>query len=568
MRTIILILRRTAIVWILMVLTALPVLAAVEDDIARDFGPLAGYVVMEENGEFIIDLDASHGIRLGDIFAVVGAGKEIVHPVTQKVLGKLETVKGILKVTRMAGGYSFARALDESPAITRGDAIRRYALLPAIFWDYSGSAKPIYLKLREMLPQLKWREYHKTQQQRPSQPKPTAATAEALTFIYAQDELVVRDPEFNELRRYPLGSASVPTKRAPKAPVAAAAPAPPRLPSTAKAPVVTPEYKQVQSIAALPNTSLMADFLFVDGNLWIASTDGTTIEIFKLTHELEPVGSSRPPTPARVLALKWWVPTAAKTPHLVVTTWEDNTVVGLIFRLAGNRLSPLSIRIPRILGTFDLDADGLPETLLGQDFNEETFYGERIRPLELTGKDIRNGSLEMKLPRRFPVLGSLLADLTGDGKLESAFIRNGNLFIFNGKQRIYKSVKKMGGTLSFLTYDIEPGSKDSKPTTAAFEISPVAVDLDADGHNELLALASERSLLGSLQVSPGLTKTWISIFKYDNGRFTSGTLGEELELALQGITLNKQRLLVVATELGNLRGKGGNSHLLAYSLAP
>jgi hypothetical protein len=539
----------------------------VEDDIARDFGPLAGYVVMEENSEFIIDLDAGHGIRLGDIFAVVGPGKEIVHPVTQKVLGKLETVKGILKVTRMGSGYSFARALDESPDVTRGDAIRRYALLPAIFWDYSGSGKPIYSKLREMLPQLKWREYHKTQQQRPTQSKPTAATANALTFIYAQDELVVRDPEFNELRRYPLGSASLPTKTAPKAPVAAA-PAAPRLPSTATAPVFTPEYKQVQSIAELPNTSLMADFLFMDENLWIASTDGTTIEIFKLTHELEPVGSSRPPTPARVLALKWWVSTTTETPHLVVTTWEDNTVVGLIFRLAGNRLSPLSIRIPRILGTFDLDADGLPETLLGQDFNEETFYGERIRPLELTGNDIRTGSLELKLPRRFPVLGSLLADLTGDGKLENAFIRKGNLFIFNGKRRIYKSVKKMGGTLSFLTYDVETSLKESKPTTAAFEISPVAVDLDADGHNELLVLASERSVLGSLQVTPGLTKTWISIFKYDNGRFTSGTVGEELELALQGITLNKQRLLMVATELGDSLGTGGNSHLLAYSLAP
>jgi hypothetical protein len=567
MGTIISILSRTGIVWTFIVLTALPAFAAVEEDIARDFGPLPGYVVMKENGEFIIDLDASHGIRLGDIFAVVGPGKEIVHPVTQKVLGKLETLKGILKVTRMAAGYSFARALDETPAITKGNAIRRYALLPAIFWDYSGSGKPIYSKLQQMLPQLKWLEYQKTQQQRPSQPKPTAATANALTFIYARDELVVRDPEFNELRRYPLGSASVPTTTAPKAPVGAP-PAPPRLPSTAKAAVITPEYKQVQSIAALPNTALMADFLFVDGNLWIASTDGKTIEVFKFTHDLQPVGSSRPPTSARILALKWWVPSGAKTPHLVVTTWEDNTVVGLIFRLAGNRLSPLSIRIPRILGTFDLDADGLPETLLGQNFNEETFYGERITSIELSGNDVRNRSLEMKLPRRFPVLGSLLADLTGDGKLENAFIRNGNLFVFNGKQRIYKSVKKMGGTLSFLTYDINPGSKDPKPTTAAFEISPVAVDLDADGRYELLAPGSERSLLGSLQISPGLTKTWINIFKYDGQRFTSGTLGEELELALQGITLNKQRLLLVATELGDSVGSGGNSHLLAYPLAP
>jgi hypothetical protein len=568
MRTVMLMMHRTAIIWILMALTALPAFAALEDDIANDFKPLAGYVVMKENGEFIIDLDASHGVRLGDIFVVVGPGKDIVHPVTQKVLGKLETVKGILKVIRLADGYSFARVLDDAPAtIKRGDAIRRYALLPAVFWDYSGDGEPLYLKLQQMLPQLKWREYQKTQQRRPARPEPTAATAKALTFIYTQDELVVQDPEFNALRRYPLGAASVPAKPAPQT-LAAAAPAPSQPASTAKPPVIAPQYKQVQTVAELPNTSLMADFLFIDGNLWLASTDGKIIEVFKITRQLEPMGSGRPSTPAQILALKWWVPVGAKTPHLAVTTWADKTVSGLLFRLEGDRLSPLSIRIPLILGTFDLDADGLPETLLGQNFNRETFYGEHIAPLELAGGDIRTGSLKMKLPRRFTVIGSLLADLTGNGKLETAFIRNGKLYIFNGKERIYKSLKKMGGSLSFLTYDVDPGFKDSRPTTASFEISPVAVDLDADGRNELLATAAERSILGSLKISPGLTKTWISIFKYDAGRFSSGTLGEEFDLALQGITFNAHRLLVVTTEMGDLMEGGGKSHLLAYSLAP
>jgi hypothetical protein len=568
MQTIFSVLRRTVIVWIFMLLTAPLSLAALEDDIARDFKPLAGYVVMKENGEFIIDLDASHGIRLGDIFAVVGPGKDIVHPVTQKVLGKLETVKGILKVIRLADGYAFSRPLgDEAAAIKRGDAIRRYALLQAVFWDYSGSGEPLYIKLQQMLPRLKWREYQKTQQQRPPRPEPTAATANALTFIHTRDELVVRDPEFNELHRYPLSAASVPAKPAPQTPVAAA-PAPSQPASTAKPPVITPQYKQVQTVAQLPNTSLMADFLFIDGNLWLASTDGKFIEVFKLTRQLEPVASGRPSTPAQILALKWWVPAGTKTPHLAVTIWADKTVGGRIFRMEGNRLSPLSIRIPLILGTFDLDADGLPETLLGQNFNRETFYGEHITPLELAGNDLRTGSLKMELPRRFTVIGSLLADLTGDGKLENAFIRNGKLYIFNDKQRIYKSLKKMGGSLSFLTYDVNPDFKDSKPTTAAFEISPVAVDLDADGRYELLTSAAERSILGSLRVSPGLTKTWISIFKYDGGRFSSGTLGEEFELALQGITFNAHRLLVVTTEMGDLTEEGGKSHLLAYSLAP
>ena len=252
----------------------------------------------------------------------------------------------------------------------------------------------------------------------------------------------------------------------------------------------------------------------------------------------------------------------------MVTTWQDNTVVGLIFRLAANRLNPLPARISRILGTFDLDADGLPETLLGQNFDGETFFGQHIRRLALDGNDVRTASLDMKLPRRFPVLGSQLADLTGDGQLENAFIRNSILYIFSGKKRLYKSVKKMGGTLSFLTYDVDPSFQEPKHTTAAFEISPVAADVNADGRKELLASASERSILGSLRISSGLTKTYVSILKYDNGLFSSGTLGEEFEMALQGITFNQQRLLIVATELGDLYSKGYKSHLLAYSLAP
>ena len=164
--------------------------------------------------------------------------------------------------------------------------------------------------------------------------------------------------------------------------------------------------------------------------------------------------------------------------------------------------------------------------------------------------------------------GSLLADLTGDGQLENAFIRNGILYIFSGNKRLYKSVKKMGGTLSFLTYDVDPSFQEPKHTTAAFEISPVAADVNADGRKELLASASERSILGSLRISSGLTKTYVSILKYDNGLFSSGTLGEEFEMALQGITFNQQRLLLVATELGDLYSKGYKSHLLAYSLAP
>jgi hypothetical protein len=124
----------------------------------------------------------------------------------------------------------------------------------------------------------------------------------------------------------------------------------------------------------------------------------------------------------------------------------------------------------------------------------------------------------------------------------------------------------MGGSLSFLTYDIDPTFKDIKSNTVEFEVSPVVTDLDGDGLPELLAVASSRDIFGSLAISPGIKRSWVAIFKYKDGRFESGTIGNELENPLQGLAVTRERILMVATDSGNLVGEGAKSHLISYAL--
>ncbi|UCF91198.1 MAG: hypothetical protein JSW39_23450 [Desulfobacterales bacterium] len=176
--------------------------AAVIEEIARDFKPLAGYVVMVQDEEYIIDLDETQGVALGHIFSVVKPGKPMVHPVTQKVLGTLEEVKGILKIIRLKSGYSFARPLGKTVDIQKGDPIRRYENLPALFWDYTGKGKPFFAQLQSTLPSLKWRDYESAQRTRPPTPGPSSQHPDALLFILTSQGVEVRDPEFYELRRY------------------------------------------------------------------------------------------------------------------------------------------------------------------------------------------------------------------------------------------------------------------------------------------------------------------------------------------------------------------------------
>ena len=89
-----------------------------------------------------------------------------------------------------------------------------------------------------------------------------------------------------------------------------------------------------------------------------------------------------------------------------------------------------------------------------------------------------------------------------------------------------------------LTYDLNPGAKDRLFTTAAFEVPPVAVDLDGDGRVELVAIASEGS--GSLGIGSGVRKSWLATLDCRDGRFVRGSLGPELETPLQGLYAGRE----------------------------
>jgi hypothetical protein len=333
---------------------------------------------------------------------------------------------------------------------------------------------------------------------------------------------------------------------------------------------VLPVFSQVQTIANLPGVSLTTDFLKMDGQLLLATTDGAQIQVFNVANGLKPIASGAPGYPVRILSLNWWAPGNGRGVYLAVNVWSDRDKKqqGALFLLDADTLKPVAANIPRILGAFDLDGDRRPETLLGQEFSGENFFGRSISVLKLAGAEIRYAAPGLKLPLRFTVLGSALADVTGDGQPEAIYIRNRILYVYSGREMLYKSPKQMGGSLSFLTYDIDPEFKDGQPATVELQISPAIADVDNDGSPEILAVASDRNLLGGLGITPGIEKSWVAVFRHHQGRFESGRLGDALDKPLQGLAADENRILLVATEPGNLTGEGANSHLLAFSLSP
>ena len=199
------------------------------EQVARDFKPVSGYVVQSSGNDYLIDLGSGQGVMAGDLFSVIGSGKTITHPVSGKILGNEEQVKGLLRLTRLKSGYSQSRPVGAvTDSIKRGDSIVRFQDMTAVVWDYTGQGEQIAKELQAALPHLQWQNYAAAQQSRPAVPVRPRTMTPTLYFILNSQGLEVRAPDFEQLHSYPLTNTAVSGNASQAQP--AAVPVPPLLP--------------------------------------------------------------------------------------------------------------------------------------------------------------------------------------------------------------------------------------------------------------------------------------------------------------------------------------------------
>jgi hypothetical protein len=323
-------------------------------------------------------------------------GKKIIHPVTGKVLGTLEELKAILKVTRLQPGFSHTRVLGKGDNIKRGDQIRRYENIPALFWDYRGKGEPFFFQVRNTLPSLKWQDYSTAQASKPKTPSKPSSGDVSLLFILDNEGFEVRDSEFQLIHRYGVpeslaagGSAAAASiaSRASTSFVKPAPPAPYKLEKTPPEPegVVTYEatFPGFQVVGTFSKATVMADFIGDGDRILMATTDGYGIRVYRAGERFDLVAKGDARKGSWNLAAKWWRPSESSPLYLVVTALFEHNVEGTIFALQGDRLKFVKERIPYLMGAFDRDGDGSPETLLRQSFDRDLFWGRRIRQVSL-----------------------------------------------------------------------------------------------------------------------------------------------------------------------------------------
>ncbi len=558
--------------------------AGLAETVQEDLRPISGYVVMKQGGDYLVDLDARHGLRVGDLLSVVTKGKEVVHPLSKEVIGRLDEAKAVLQVVQMKTGFSVARPLTEPTDIVDGDLVRRFALLTAVFRGPAGRGKELYDELRKSLPELEWQGFF------PSGEGGGGPRAD-LVFSLENQELRMLDREGHPLRTWAYAPAAEQARREAVAEGPGKAGGPGPVPSAA-APVPGPagkgsapvlwstgegvDFGPFASLGELPSRILMAAFTRFQDRILLAAVDGRYIRVFDVSAGLRQLAvAEMRNVSVSPLAVAWWKPGKESPLHLAVTAGEEisessgmivkTEPAGALYEFDGRSLRLEVSGIRYLLGTFDRDGDGDPETLLGQEFILKTELGGTFL-LALEGEKLVADKPGFELPREFTVTGSVLADLTGDGKPEAAYVRNGVLWIYSGTEMIYRSSKEMGGTISTLTYDKNPYVKDSMISVLSLEVPPFRLDVDGDGVPELLVVASDVGILQVPGIGPGVKKSWVDVVKYQSGSFRKGRLRGDLESPIQGIWADGNQVYLVVSKTTSAFSKAGNSTLLSLPM--
>jgi hypothetical protein len=508
------------------------------EDIKSDLTRVSGYILTEEAGQYVVDFKKDQGVIAGDLLLVAGEGRELTHPVTGEIVGRLKGEKGFLKLTYVGSDFSFAR-LVEGEGFKRGDRVIRYGEMPAVFQDHTGKGEALFARLRETLSGLEWKDYVVLEDEK-SQEK----VVSGLNFLLYHDRLEIRGPGSELIHRYPLEEDASDSH------------AFSQVRSKAHTSRDQGETPVLNLHGRVEGRMVQSDFIWHENRVLTAATDGSKIRIYAPQEGTESIFQADTVLPGQILWVSWWKPKGNDRLYLAVTSMVEEDqgstvgtskkINGSIFHWTKEKLIPVHRGLRFMMAAFDRDGNATPETLLGQRFDRDNFFG-KVQELQFKDDRIEGVSPSFFIPRGFPVFGSTFVDLSGDGKPEVAFIRNQTLFIYSEDGLLYESSNKMGGSQNCFTYDLNPGMANAIFHTVSLETAPVGIDIDDDGKLELLAITSEASSFSFSGRGPNVRESRLSVLDFVDGTFIRSQVGSSLEQGIQGLGVVRGKVWLVNT---------------------
>ncbi len=537
-----------------------------KDRLVRDLSPLEASVIPGPGGKNLINKGFDEGVHVGDLWTVFGKGERVVDPSTGRHLGDMPVPVGRARVTRPERLFSEAVFTCIRPPCTikPGMTVRRFDGIPAAFYDVDGVGRPLYEWCRGALSHLAWEEY-----QRITDPSGITPKGDAVIFVAKGGDLTVwsggeirgmYEAVYGTSKTSPLArsDAFVTPSALPAGLAGARTSSQPIFPGLAgvggiAARIDVRSYRAVGSLDTLVH-SLEIDSLDSSGKPSFIYLSGRSVfvqpigerERYQYTYEGFGEVLSLSVGEDGLLALNIYI--------------KGEGARSRILKYADHGIHVVAKDLSYYLTFFDLDGDGTRESLIGENYDSDSFFGPGIYRLE-----VRNGSVkrvgDFSAPTGFILNGALVADLDGDGTLEMGYYNVGKKFVLTSRGReVWTSPEALGGSIkSFHIPSNEP--QTPTPKNIILWSQPAIVSF---GERKVAVIPSNESSLWNV-VGGAPKKGGVGILYASGGGYRFSELATEFAGPVQDVFVYKDELYIVVVE-GNFFTGNGRTHVLALPL--
>ena len=460
------------------------------EEIKKDFTPLSALIIGIEDNKIIIDKGKVQGVRPKDIFTVYKRGKKIVHPETEKTLGFLKEIIGKIEITDVEENFAIGRVIFQKEPFPVPTPIERFTDLKILIISETQTPdENLFLILKNTLPEsvvtfnpnLKFKDL-----------TPQYLLSQQYDIVFVVEEDIIKIFNYNlDLIRY-YGTLSykkaiapstvTTTQKAYKPSTGVFSINPPTILGKMKGEVFQVEF------ADIDNDGSPEMIYFNSQGLFIVRIKGALL-------------ASYTPKTGKIVNFS-----LGPSGWIALNIFDES--VGMrseILRYTEQGLIPVITNINLILNFVDYTARGVKDTLIGQTFDSENFFGKEVYILKRENNQLIYAT-QLKVPSDYKNIGSAFVDLDGDGSPEIiSYTSDGKLAVYKDSNIVWTSPYPVAN--HFYEIKLIKGKKGQEVVKKIVYplITPVIADINKDGKLEVLFVSANfplETVKGDLKYVP------------------------------------------------------------------
>ena len=505
-------------------------------ELDKDLSVTDATLIVQQNAPPLINKGSEQGIHKGDLWLIYKSHATIQEPQTGRTLQPTDSPIALAKVVDLEKDFAKLHIQCFSPncRIRNGFIAKRFKQIPSYFYDMDGSYRPLYEWLRSNVPNLDWTWYQQIVEESEARPE-----EDSVVMVAHNDRLTIWSG--NEI----IGVYKVPSNLKEKIdPYAAQS-------SLSNASLKKPDYR----IDTFDQIAVSIDMALTDEGPFLVYLASQTIYAKALNNSkvyTYPYKGFGQPINISI----------GKNGLIALNIYDKaQGMQSRILKLRKGGFLTILKDINYIFGFFDTDFDSTAETLLAQNFDEESFWGIGVYKFDLVNGKLVNKQ-KVAVPDDFEMFGAFYSDLNGNHKPEIGYYnRKGRLCLVEDGKQIWESSIRMDGSVQVVQFDNPEDPELPVPDNK--KVWPSSAVINGEERQAVAVPVNISDMWGAVGGAP--EEGDVRMLYYTKVRFLFPSLPYNFAGPVQSVFVYDNKLYCAVVD-GDVFQKKGKTYLYAYPL--